>query len=134
MVNRRLISLQVGGQESTQGPKPRTTVSYHTPALFDCTALVGSGSASTKTTTPKPARPGISARDLGKAKAAQRIVRAKYGDSYIPLTCGHFTTPSGQVTYSAYAVKGRYYCETCGSWKAKQPKPERPVYPDEPPF
>ena len=127
MGNRRLINLQVSGQEST--PILSRQKTYYSVPLFDYSAPVASASPNTKTTTASRKR-AISARQ----RAATRIVRDKFGDNYIEMTCSHFTTPSAQQMYKQHATRGRYFCESCGSWKDRKPKPARPVYPDEPPF
>jgi hypothetical protein len=88
-----------------------------------------------KTTTPKRARPVISARQRAKDQARNRILRDKLGDAYLLLACGHYTTYETQrQSYIQYAVRGKYFCETCQGWKRKAPRERYDPLPDEPPY
>lgn len=134
MANRRLISLRIDGPVSAPETQMNKTDSWVMQPLFDSTALEDSGSVSTKTTIPRRVKPGISAKERGKRIAAARIVREKYGDSYIPLACEHYTTYQDQQQYRQHARRGKYFCETCGAWRKARPKPSRDPLPDVPPF
>jgi hypothetical protein len=81
-----------------------------------------------KTTTPKRAR-----RDISRnAVIARKILAQKYGASYIPLVCGHFTDTETANRNGKY--QGKYFCETCGKHRRRQPKKMPPPLPDEPMF
>jgi hypothetical protein len=69
--------------------------------------------------------------------AARRAVIEKSLAGYVLLMCGHRTTNESIEAYSVWAPKGRpvkHYCEKCGKWVAKKPKPKPIVYPDTPLF
>ena len=68
-----------------------------------------------------------------KEKAQQRIIRDKLGGAYIPLACEHYTTYDDQRAYVQHAPRGKYYCDACGAWRKRRPKPRYTV-PDEPPY
>lgn len=61
-------------------------------------------------------------------------MRERFGDSYIELKCGHYTTRSAQEAYRDYAKRGRYMCEQCGKYSSRVAKPKREPLPDKPPF
>jgi hypothetical protein len=66
----------------------------------------------------------------------RRILKDKYGGTYIPLTCGHVTSPETDNLYRGWSPKGtrKHYCETCGTWQRRQPQPKRLPVPPEPLF
>jgi hypothetical protein len=69
--------------------------------------------------------------------AARRAVIEKSLTGYVLLACDHWTTNQEIEAYSFWAPKGRpvkHYCEKCGKWVPKKPKPKPIVYPDEPLF
>jgi len=56
---------------------------------------------------------------------------------YIPLECGHYTTHEANVLYSSWrtkALKGKYFCETCGKWIKLRAKPKPVPITQEPLF
>jgi hypothetical protein len=58
------------------------------------------------------------------------VLAQKYGASYIPLVCGHFTD-----TETANRYRGRhqrnFFCETCGNYQRRKPKKPPKPPPDE---
>lgn len=56
--------------------------------------------------------------------------------AYVWLVCGHPTTPESIEATALWRPKKsrKLYCEICGKWIRKQPKPPKFEYPEEPLF
>lgn len=61
-------------------------------------------------------------------------MRDKYGGTYVPLVCGHTTTTETIMLTRQYARQRKCYCEMCGRWVDRVPKPRRKPLPDQPLF
>jgi hypothetical protein len=60
--------------------------------------------------------------------------------SYIPLVCGHLSTPEREFFWYHWRPKRKpgknfkSFCEICGKWKDRQPPPKPAEIPAEPLF
>lgn len=82
---------------------------------------------------------GLCGRPKTRAKprraAVKRAMIERGAEPYIHLRCGHLTTREAQLAFSAWKPKGKdHYCEQCGHWMEKLPKPKPEPLPEEPLF
>jgi hypothetical protein len=69
--------------------------------------------------------------------AARRAIIEKSLSGYVLLNCDHWTTNEDIEAYSVWAPRGRpvkHFCEECGKWQPRKPKPKPIEYPPEPLF
>lgn len=85
--------------------------------------------------SPESRAPYQGAR-LSQSQKVRELMIEKERARYIPLMCGHSTDYDTIVLYAHAAPKDKTkeYCETCGKWVKKTPKPKKPEYPDVPLF
>jgi transposase-like protein len=54
---------------------------------------------------------------------------------FVQMVCEHYTTPEEIERYSHWQPKrGRYFCDKCGTWKDRKPRPKFAPIPEEPLF
>src|ERR1700735_21774 len=119
-------------------------MTFHSPGQKQTNTESGSPENSTsESTAPKGSAGPITPTNLGVAPprrgtshrkaAAKRLPASRW--SYIPLTCGHFSTPElVEMTKCWQPKRGGIYCDTCGHWVKRTTPAKRQPIPDEPMF
>lgn len=70
----------------------------------------------------------------GYDKAKEAAIE-KQLSQYIVLVCGHFTTWEMDELFSfGRPARNKMWCEKCGKWKVKKPRPKTRELPSEPLF